>query len=147
MIRRGAAATAGDVNQATFGKFTNKRRGLCRCFVVFTKGIRQTGVGVRRHKHIGFIANGFDVRAHGVCTKRTVKANRQQVAVTNRVPKGFGSLTRQRTARGIGDRTGNHDRQFAAQGFKHALYGKNRGFTVQRIEHGFDQNNIRATVD
>ncbi|MNL03783.1 hypothetical protein D3C87_1243310 [compost metagenome] len=63
------------------------------------------------------------------------------------VPEGFGGLARQGAAGGVGDGAGNHDRQFDAQFFEHALHGEDRRFGVEGVENGFDQDQISAALD
>ncbi len=67
--------------------------------------------------------------------------------MAQRVIKRFGGLARQRAARGIGYRAGNHHRQLNAERLELRLHGENRGLGVKGIEHGFDKNQIRAAFN
>jgi hypothetical protein len=64
--------------------------------------------------------------------------------VFNGVPKGFHGLRRNHGFAAATDRGGNHDRQLLAVFFENFLDGHEGGFGVQRIENGFDQQEIRA---
>src|SRR5690606_41294676 len=51
----------------------------------------------------------------------------------------FRRLARERAAGHVGDRAGYHHRQLPPQLFEHLVDREERGFGIQRIEDGFDQ--------
>ncbi len=63
------------------------------------------------------------------------------------IPEGFHGLARQRPATGIGDGAGNHDGQLDAQPLHGAAGGECRGLGVERVENGFDQQQVGAAFD
>lgn len=147
MARRGAAAAADDVEEAALGEFFDDLGGLRRQFVVLAEFVRQAGVRVRRNVGAGLVRQLFQVRAQFAGTEGAVQAHRNRFGVGHGVPERFGGLAGKGTAGGVGDGAGNHDRQLDAQLFKHALYGEDRGFGVQGVENGFDQDQVGAAFD
>ncbi len=63
------------------------------------------------------------------------------------VVKGFGGLPGQGASGSIGNGAGNHQRQLNTVLLKIGLYREGGGFGVEGIEYGFDQNQVRATLD
>ena len=59
----------------------------------------------------------------------------------------FGALAGEQASAGVTERGGDHDRDIASAGSHCLLGGKERGLAVQRVEHGFDQDDVRARVE
>ena len=64
--------------------------------------------------------------------------------MAQRVIKRFGCLAGKRAPRGIGDGTGNHDRQVDAQRLELLFYRVNCRFGVEGVEYGFNQDQVGA---
>ncbi|MNF97088.1 hypothetical protein D3C84_799040 [compost metagenome] len=147
MRRRGAAATADDVQKAAgselFDHFGHLRRG----FVVFTERIWQAGVGVRRNLGVGLVGELLQVRAQFLGAQGAVQADRDRPGVANRVPERFGGLPGQGPPGSIGDGPGDHDRQFDAVFLEHLLHGEDGCLGVEGVEDGFDQDQVGAAFD
>ncbi|MNO64973.1 hypothetical protein D3C76_557120 [compost metagenome] len=147
MRRRGAAATADDVQKAAgselFDHFGHLRRG----FVVFTERIWQAGVGVRRNLGVGLVGELLQVRAQFLGAQGAVQADRDRLGVANRVPERFGGLPGQGPPGSIGDGPGDHDRQFDAVFLEHLLHGEDGCLGVEGVEDGFDQDQVGAAFD
>ena len=87
------------------------------------------------------------VLAQLVRAQRAVKAEGERIGVAQRVIERLGGLARQRAARGVGDRAGDHNGQLDAERVELRLHGEDRGLGVKRIEDRFDKNEIRAAFD
>ena len=145
--RRGPTAATDDIEKATLGELFDDCRCLCWLFVVFTKGVRQTGVRVRRNVSAGLVRQLFQVRTQIAGAQRAVQAHRNGFGVADRVPERFSGLSGQCAARGIGNGPGDHDRQFKADFFEHALHGENCGLGIEGVEDRLDQDQIGAALD
>src|SRR6266516_3909883 len=65
----------------------------------------------------------------------------------DRNEKRFHGLTAQRSSGAVRHRSGNHYREFLSGLFKHLRNGKERGFGVERVEDGFDQQKIDVSFE
>ena len=144
MFRRSAAAAADDVQEARLRPFANLRRHGVSVQIVFTKGVRQPGIRVRSDIAFGNARQLLHVLAQLIWPQRAVQAEGERIGMTQGVIKGFGGLPGERTPGGVGDGTGDHDRQFNAQRLKLLFHGEDRRFSIQGIEHGLDQNQVNA---
>ncbi len=79
-------------------------------------------------------------------TQSAVEADRHRGGVSDRIPERFSGLARQGTAAGVGDRTGDDQRQFAAGFPEQLLAGVDRRLGVQGVEHGFEQEQVGAAA-
>ena len=151
VVRRGAAAATGDVDEARFGKFLEQRRGVGWEFVKagVAHRVGQAGVRVDTHKGIGDLRQLFSVRAHQRRAQCAVQANRQRLGVAYRVPERGHGLAGQDTARGIGHGARDHQRQAWLRWMLFVVFvdGEQRGLAVQRIEDGFHQQQIDAAFN
>ncbi len=145
MLRRSAAAAANDIQEARFRPFANLFRHGVGVEVVLAESVRQAGVRVRGDVAFGNPRQFLDVLAQFIWSQRAVKAKSERLGVAQRVIKGFGRLAGKRTARGVGDGAGNHDRQINAQRFKLFFHRKHRRFRIQGVKDGLNQNQICAT--
>ncbi len=141
------AAAADNVQEACSGKFLDHDSHLRRSFVVFTKLVRQAGIGVRGYVGAGLVRQLFQIGAQFFGAKGAVKANGDRVGVAHRVPECLGGLAGQGAAGGVGDGAGNHDRQFDAIFLEHLLNRKDRSLGVQGVEDGLDQDQVGAAFD
>ena len=84
------------------------------------------------------------MRAQFIGAQRTVQAHGNRLGVRDGVPERFHGLSRQRAAAFIGDGAGNHDRQFQAAVVEILARGEDGCLAVQGVEHGFNQDDVRA---
>ena len=84
----------------------------------------------------------LDVRAHFLRTERAVQSDDERMRVRDRNQKCFDGLSAQHPARQIGHRPGNHQRNFPAAFLERFRDGDKRRLGIQRIENGFDQEQI-----
>ena len=85
--------------------------------------------------------------AHLARAERAIQAHGDRIGVLDRIPERRRRLPRQQAARAVGDGAGNHHRQVEAAlgaGFRDRV---DRGLGVERVEDGFDQQQVRAAVD
>ena len=129
------------------GELFDDLGGFRRQFVVLAEFVRQAGVRVRGNVGAGLVRQLFQVRAQLAGAEGAVQADRNRLGVGHGVPERFGGLAGQGTAGGVGDGAGNHDRQFDAQLFEHALHGEDRRLGVEGVEDGFDQDQVGAAFD
>ena len=146
---RGAAAAADDVDEAALRELAHQPRGLGGRLVVAGVGhrVRQPRVGVARHEAVGHARDLLEVGPHQRRAERAVQAHRQRLRVTHRVPERRRRLTRKRTARRVGDRAGDDDRQPSTGRVERLLEAEQRRLRVQRVEHGFDEQQVGAALD
>ena len=142
MLRRGAAAATDDVQEARLGPLADLRRHGVGIEIVFTERVRQTGVRVGGDVAFRDTGKLLHVLAQLIRPQRAVQAKGERFGVAQRVIKRFGCLTGQGTAGGVGDGAGNHDRQVNAQRLKLLFHRVNRGFGVEGVEYGFNQDQI-----
>ena len=130
-------------------KSRDHRGGLRRRLVVTGLGHRvgQSGIRIARYVRIGDTRQFFDVRAHQCRAERAIESHGQRPNVPNRVPERLGRLARQRASRRIGDRARDDDRQPSAATIERLLDREERRLGVQRVENGFDQQQVGAAVD
>ena len=143
----GAAAAADDVDQARFGELAYQRRGLAGLLIVLAECVWQTGVWIDAHGNIGDARQLLDVRPQLPGTQCAVQTDDRRLGVTDRVPEGLDRLARERAPGGVGDRAGNHQRQIAAGRLEHAAHREQRRLGIERVEDGFDQQQIDAAFD
>ena len=142
VLRRGAAAAADDVEKSRLGPLADLRRHGVGIQIVFTEGVRQTGVRVRGNVAFRNARQLLHVLAQLVRAQRAVQAEGERVGVAQGVIKRFGGLAGQGTAGGIGDGAGNHDRQVNAQRLELLFHRVNRGLGVESVEYRFNQDQI-----
>ncbi|SAJ11799.1 Uncharacterised protein [Enterobacter cloacae] len=144
MLRRGAAAAADDVEETRFGPFADLRRHGVGIQIVLTKRVRQTGVRVGGDVALCDARKLLHVLAQLVRPQRTVEAKGERFGVAQGVIKRFGCLAGKCAPRGVGDGAGNHDRQVDAQRLELLFHRVNRGFSVEGVEYGFNQDQVGA---
>jgi hypothetical protein len=151
VFRRGAAAAAGDVDEAGVGEFAQQGRGVFRQFVEagVAHRVGQAGVRVDADEGVGDLRQFFRIRAHQGRAERAVQADGQRLRMAHRIPEGGHGLAGQDAARGVGDGAGDHQRQ--ARGIRMLaeilVDREQRGLAVQRIEDGLDQQQVDAALD
>ena len=146
MRGRGATAAAGNVKETRLRKFLQERRGVLRRLVVFAERVRQPGVRVQAGFYVGDFRQLFNVRAQILGAERAIQPDREGAGMRDRIPERFGGLAGKRAAAGIGNRAGHHDRHVQAMAPEIVVDGEQRRFAVQRVEYGFDHEQIDAAV-
>ncbi len=149
MRRRGAAATARDIQQTLIRQIAQRLRRVDRPLVVarFRQRIGQAGVRITMHKRIRDARKLADVRRHFLGTERAVDAHGEGLRVRDGIPKRLGRLPRKRAAGGIGDGHRNHHRQSLAGIFENLFNCKQSRLEVERVKRRLRQQNIHAAFD
>ncbi|EGF30551.1 hypothetical protein IMCC9480_1254 [Oxalobacteraceae bacterium IMCC9480] len=107
MVRRGAAAAAGDVDEAAFCEVFQQRRGHVRGFIEtgIAHRVRQAGIRVNADESVGDLRQFFGIRTHQCGAECAVQAYRHWSCMAHRIPECRHGLARQNAARCIGDGT------------------------------------------
>ena len=145
--RRGAAAAADHVDEASLREFADKARHIFRALVVLAEFVRQARVRIGTDQRIRHAADIGDMRAQVFRAERTVEADGERIGVLHRIPERFRHLARQQAARFVGDGAGNHHRHVDAARRGDLRDGIERSLGVQRVEDGFHKENVRAAVE
>ena len=150
MRRRGAAATADDVEPAVLGPFAQLRRER---FGSFGKSggqqrIGQPGIRMGADVDRRDLCQLFDERPHLFRAERAVHADAQQRHVGNGIPKCFDGLAGDAAiAAGLDEGHRGHERQRDIPIVEKFGDGKERRLGVERVEDGFDEQDVGAAVD
>ncbi len=147
MRRRGAAAAADDIDQPAVREFADKRGHGFRAFVIEAEFIRQAGVGIGADEGIGDARQFGDMGAHFARAERAIEADGKRPGVAQRMPERRRRLAGQGAPGEVGDRAGNHHRQRDARLFESFVNSEQRRLGVERVEDGFDQDQIGSTFD
>ena len=115
--------------------------------VVLPERIGQAGIGVTAHGAVGDTGQLRHVRPHVAGAERTVQADRKRPGLRDRNPEGVDRLTRQRSPASIGDGHRDHQRQPDTLLLEHLLDRDNPGLRVERVDDGFEEQQVAATVD
>ncbi len=145
---RRTAASARDIELSGVGERTDHRRHLFGRLRVFTLDVGQSGVGVRTDEERRLRRHFRDMRTELLRAERAVEPDGEEVpGVGNGDQKGFGALPGEQASAGVAERGGDHDRDVASAGRHRLLGGEERRLAVQRVEYGFDQDDVRAGVE
>ena len=147
MVRRGAAAAADDVDEAGFGELADQPRHIFRALVILAEFVGQAGIRIGADQRVGDAADVGDVRAKVFGAERAVEADRDRLGVPDRIPERFRQLARQQAAGFVGDGARDHHGHVDAALFANLGDGVERRLGVQRVEDGFDQQQIGAAVE
>ena len=153
VLGRGAAAAAGDVDEARLGERAQQARGDVGRLVEPGLGhrIRQAGVRVDADPAVGLLRQLLDVGPHQRGAERAVEADGDRVGVADRVPERLDGLARQDPAAGVGDGARDHHRDPCSPRCSRSAYsvdqGEDRRLGVQRVEDGLDQKDVDAPFD
>src|SRR3984885_15871217 len=85
--------------------------------------------------------------AHRACAERAIEPDRKWPRMADRVPEGGWRLARKRPPRTVGDGARDHQRHRKAALGERLEAGEDRRLGVQRVENGFDQQNVRTAID
>ena len=147
MVRRGAAAAADDVDEAGLGKLADQPRHVFRALVVLAELVGQAGVRIGADQRIGDAADIGDMGAQIFGAERAVEADGDRLGVPHRIPERFRQLPRQQAAGFVGDGARDHHGHVDAAFFGDFRDRVERRLGVQRVEDGFDQQQIGAAVE
>ena len=147
MVRRRAATSADDVDDAGSGEFADLRRHGGRALVVMAEFVGQSGIGVGADQRVGDARQFGDVRPHLAGAERAIETDRQRRGVGDRIPERFRRLSSEQPPGPVGDRARDHHRQLQAAFLHDFGTGENRRLGVERVEDGFDQQHVDAAVD
>ena len=147
MVRRGAAAAADDVDEAGRGELADQPRHVFRALVVLAEFVGQAGVRIGAHQRVGDAADVGDMGAQIFGAERAVEADGDRLGVPHRIPERFRQLPRQQAAGFVGDGARDHHGHVDAALFGDFRDRVERRLGVQRVEDGFDQQQIGAAVE
>ena len=82
-----------------------------------------------------------------VGAERAVQADRDRLGVPHRIPERLRRLAGQQAAGAVGDGAGDHHRHVDAARLADLDDGVDRGLGVERVEDGFDQQQVGAAVE
>ena len=146
--RRGAAAAANDVHQPGAGPFDDLAGQLLGRFVVARgrQRVGQAGVGVGRDEGVAHVRQLIHVGPQFLGAQRAVEAEADRLRMGERIPEGLGGLAGKGAAGGVGDGAGDHHREATAEVGEELFDGEHRGLGIERVEDGFDQQDVGAAV-
>ena len=146
VLRRRAAAAAGQIQQPLPRHRFQRGRHLLRRLGVFAQFVGQTGVGVDAHGQFGDPRQFAHVRMQLGRAQRAVQADGGHGRMPDGVVEGFHGLARQRPARSVGNRAGNDYGQGAPQTVAGAHDSVQRRLGIERVENGLDQQQVGAAL-
>ena len=144
---RRSAAAADHIDHAVTGKAFDLGGHRFRRFVILAKLVRQTGIRIGADEGVGNGRQFVEMRTHSVGAERAIEADGKWFGVTQRMPECRWRLAGQGAAGKIGDRAGNHHRQEDALFLEHLFRGEDGSLGVERIEDGFNQDDVGTAVD
>jgi hypothetical protein len=145
VVRCGAAAAAGNVEEAVAGELLDQPS--CDLGRLVEAGVAhrvgQAGVGVAADVGVaGDLRQLLNVGPHQRGAQRAVQADGQRPGMAHAVPEGAHRLAGEDAAGGVGDGAGDDHRQ-AFAGLLHQLVdGEDRGLGIERVEDRLDQEEV-----
>ena len=135
------------LTRPALGEFADQPRHVFRALVVLAEFVGQAGVRIGANQRVGDAADIGDMGAQIFGAERAVEADGDRLGVPHRIPERFRQLARQQAAGFVGDGARDHHGHVDA-----ALLGDfgdrvERRLGVQRVEDGFDQQQIGAAVE
>ena len=85
--------------------------------------------------------------AHFLGAERAIEPDRERRGMVHRIPERRRRLARQKTSRAIGDGAGDHHRHAHATRIGDVGNGRDRRLGVERVEDGFDQQQVGAALE
>ncbi len=147
VLGRGAAAAAGEVEEAGAGEVSHGGGHRLGREVVAAEFVGQARVGVAADAEFADGGKFLEVGAERVGAQRAVEAEGERPGVAERVVEGLGGLSGQRAAALVGDRAGDHEGE-AGAGAVELLHDREEGgLRVQRVEDGLDHEDVGAAFD
>ena len=147
MLRRRAAASPDDVDEAAFSEFAQHGGHIVGALVIEAEFIGQARIGIGERECVGDARNLRHMLAKLARAERAVEADREGIGMAQRMPEGRRRLAREGAARKIRDGAGEQDRQARAEPVKGLPHAKERGLGVQSVEDGFKENCVGAAFN
>ena len=144
---RGAAARAGDVQQAAACPFAQGGGHLFGRLVVAAELVRQAGVGVGDQRQVGDAPQQVDMLAQLLRPERAVEPDDERPRMPDRVPERLQGLAGQRSSRGVDDRAADDERHVLAALLQHRADREDRRLRVERVEDRLDEEEVGAAVE
>ena len=146
---RVAAAAASDVDQAALCELAEEISHVLGLQVEAgrRKWIRQARVRIARDGGTGFLRQFREEGTHQVGAERAVQSDGERFDMFHRVPQRLDGLRRNHRLAAAPDSGGDGDGQANLVRVEHLLNRHERGFCVQRIEDGFDEQEVRTARD
>ena len=148
VLWRGATTTAGDIEPTRRCPLLMNAANSAgnSSYSAIALGRPAFGCADTRHRRC---AHFLDVRSQFARQVRSSKTDGDQIRVAHRVVERFDDLAGERATGGVSDGAGDHHGRpvIAIQPARFVFFdGENRGFGVERIENGFDQDDIGSAV-
>ena len=118
-----------------------------RALVVAAELVRQAGIGIGADQRVGDARDLGDMGAHFLGAERAVEPDRERRGMAHRIPERRRRLAGQQASRAIGDGAGDHHRHAHAARFGDVGDGRDRRLGVERVEDGFDQQQVGAALE
>ena len=146
-LRTGSAAAADDVDDAFVDKLGNLRSHRFCGFIILPHLVRQSGIRMRTNIIRCNLCQMLDERFHLRRSEGTVHAHGEDWIRRERRQEGIYGLTAEGSARQVAHRKTDHDRQLHPMFLHHGDGRINHRLAVERIEDGFDEDDIRSAFD
>ena len=147
VVGSGAAAAAREVQEAGAGELAHGGRHRLGREVVAPEFVGQAGVGVAADPEFGDGRQLLEVGAKRIGAESAVQTEGQGCGVAERVVERLGGLAGQRSPALVGDRARNHQGEADARGVELLHDREERRLRVERVEDGFDHQDVGASRD
>ena len=144
---RRSATPARQVDPAVGGELAEHFRHVFRRIVVLAEFVGQPGIGVNAHGKFRNAGQFFHVGAQFGGAQRAVEADEQRLGVADGVVERLQRLSRQRSARGIGDGAGDHHRDVRSRLLAQCLDCVQRRLGVEGVENRFHHQQVDTPPD
>ena len=146
-LRTGSTAAANDVDNAFVDELGNLRSHRFCGFIILSHLVRQSGIRMRTNIIRCNLCQMLDERFHLRRSEGTVHAHGEDWIRRERSQEGIYGLTAEGSARQVTHRKTDHDRQLHPVLLHHGDGCINHCLAVERIEDGFDEDDIRSAFD
>ena len=143
---RRAAAAAHDVHQSATHILADIPGEHFGRLVVTAHHVGKPCVRVRRDARSGHCRQPFEVGQQLLGPVGAIQSDRQQVRMRHRDGEGLDGLPREGAAAGVGERSGDHHGDRAAQPLAERVDGPEGRLGVERVENGLHQQDVRPAV-
>ena len=142
-----AAAAADHVDEPFVHPVADQLRGGFGQLVILSQFVGQARIGIGQDQRVGIFRQFGQIGAQQVRAERAIDADRQRLQVPQRIPEGVDRVARQVAARHVGDGEAEHQRHRTAGGGFGFARGHAGGLGIERVEAGFDQQEVDAARD
>ena len=142
MLRRIATAAANDVDEAFISPAADEARRRLRLLIIFAQIIGQAGVGIGHDQRVGLAGQRLNVRPQFSGAKGAIEPHRHRLHMADRVPEGLHRLPGKVATGQISERHRQHHRHDRTARVTRFGRGKGSSLGVERVEHGFNQDEI-----